>query len=76
LAASSDVTLGFGVLSEDTDSSSIMSNPEDDVTEAVRFIVRPGPVTAPEIDLAGYNDSLSCDEALALTEDVNWTALE
>jgi hypothetical protein len=53
-----------------------MSNPEDDVTEAVRFIVRPVPVTAPEIDLAGYNDSLSWDEALALTEDVNWTALE
>lgn len=71
-----DVTLGFGVLSEDSDSSSIMSNPEDDVIEAVRLALRPVPVTVLVIDLAGSSSSFSLDEALALTEDVSWIALE
>ncbi len=71
---SNDVTLGFGVLSEDTDSSSTTSNPEEDVIEAVRLAVRAGPAT--DIDLARYNDSVSLNEASVLTEDVNWTALE
>ena len=53
-----------------------MSKPEDDVIEAARFKMRPGPVTALDIDLAGYNDSFSLNEPSALTEDVNWTALE
>ena len=73
---SSDVTLGFGVLSEESDSSSTTSNPEDDVIEAVRLALRPVPVTALVIDLAGSSSSFSLNEALALTEDVNWTALE
>lgn len=46
------------VLSEDIESSSTTSNPDDDVMEAVRLATRLTPERVPEVDLVGNDVSL------------------